>query len=65
MNYDHDIFHKSYDLIPIIHMYMFSYREVNNGSDDEGPIATEMSIGDISAQDRGDPDGADPVGHVV
>lgn len=42
-----------------------AYREVDDGGDDEGPVAAEVRVGDVGADDRRQPDGADPVGDVV
>ena len=43
----------------------YTYHEVNTRSDGEGPVAAEMGIGDVSAHNGGDPNGANPVGDVV
>lgn len=42
----------------------YTYREVDEGGDGEGPEAAEEGVGDVGAGDGGHPDGARPVVHV-
>lgn len=42
-----------------------TYGEIDGGGDDEGPVAAEMSIGNIGSQNRSHPDGANPVSYIV
>ena len=41
------------------------YQEVDGRRDDEGPVPPEVSIGDISSQDRHQEDGPNQVGDIV
>jgi hypothetical protein len=42
-----------------------AYHEVYDGADDEGPVAAEVGVGDVGAEQRREEDDAGPVGDVV
>jgi hypothetical protein len=42
-----------------------TYRDINDGRDDKRPVTAEMSVGDVSTQDRSDPNSSHPIGDIV
>lgn len=42
-----------------------TYRDINNAGNDKSPVTAEMSVGDVSTQDRSDPNSSNPIGDIV